>query len=84
LHPSVQARIAVIRRELKTESKNNLVRAVIGFILKESNLVQQLKKLEDEIDAMKAESKITDGFIDQNEAAFQSYSDSLKTEDKVS
>lgn len=76
LPANVQAQIAVIRRDLKGESKNNLVRALIGYMIKEAQMTKTLNAQGVEIEGLKKEAKLTDGFILQNEAAFQAYVES--------
>ncbi len=74
---NLQAELAKYKISLKGDSKNNLVRRVLYITMEQAKLNAILKRLHEDIEKLKEEAKVSDGFIKENEVAFQSYVDSI-------
>lgn len=81
LHPNLKAQLAMVRRDLKSQSKNDVVRAVLGLLVEVAKKDTDLKRALGTIKRLEDEAKIAEGFLKGNEEAFQAYIESLPKEE---
>ncbi len=75
-----RAELARIRVQLKAESKNELVRAVIGYMLKDLESQRDLGQKDANIAKLRDEAELADAFIKGYEKEFAAFVDARNAE----